>query len=181
MDRDDSGWLSFYELYRPFIAKQLATYPKLRDRADDIAHEVMLVVFKELGEWQRGRTGSFRKWLRIVTKYRVHEMLRSNEKFPELLSDAAALERELSDWDNPASLASQQWDSEHEKRLLNYAMKIVKQDVEPQTWAAFERYALNGESPKSVAESLNCEINSVYLAKTRITRRLKKEVEGLNN
>ena len=175
----EQDWLRFYETYRPFIAKQLRTFPGLQNDADDIAQEVMLIVRKEVGGFDRQRLGSFRCWLRNVTLNQIRGALRSRKRHAVCMGDAPELEARLSEWSDPASIASKRWDEEHDQRIYEQAMIAVKRQVNETTWQAFEQYVLQGKDPHRVSEELQISLDSVYLAKSRITRRLRDEIAGL--
>jgi RNA polymerase sigma-70 factor (ECF subfamily) len=71
------------------------------------------------------------------------------------------------------------WDREHDQHVVASLMKRVQHDFEPETWQAYQRYALGGESARQVAEALGMSLNSVLLAKSRVLKRLRQEVAGL--
>ncbi len=58
-------------------------------------------------------------------------------------------------------------------------MEMIRHDFQESTWKAFELYVLVGKEAKAVAEQLDVSVNSVLLAKSRVTRRLRDEAEGL--
>jgi RNA polymerase sigma-70 factor (ECF subfamily) len=57
-------------------------------------------------------------------------------------------------------------------------MKLVQQDFTPATWQAFSRLVLEGTSPSEVAAELGVSINTVLLAKGRVLKRLRSELDG---
>lgn len=58
-------------------------------------------------------------------------------------------------------------------------MKIVQQDFTPTTWQAFSRLVLEGASPAEVAAKLGLSANAELLAKGRVLKRLRSELDGL--
>ena len=58
-------------------------------------------------------------------------------------------------------------------------MRRVRGDFAPATWQAFLRHALEGVAAADVAAELGLSLNSVLLAKSRVLKRLRGELEGL--
>jgi RNA polymerase sigma-70 factor (ECF subfamily) len=56
---------------------------------------------------------------------------------------------------------------------------LIQREVEDHTWQAFWRVVVDGQSPADVAAALGIRVNSVYLAKGRILRRLREEFGDL--
>jgi hypothetical protein len=79
--------------------------------------------------------------------------------------------------DDPASQQTQIWNRQYDQIVLRQLLATVESHFEPTTWKAFCRVALDGEEPKRVAEELQISLNSVFLAKSRILRRLRVEEE----
>ncbi len=151
-DSQSPEWSKFLKLYLPFIAGQIRKYPLLKDWEDDIIQEVLMAVAGSIPHWKPGMPGGFRCWLRMTTRHRILETLRKSKRFPMTPAQIESLECELSQWEDPASLASQQWDEEHDQYLLSRAMRRVRRRVDPKTWAVFEELQLNEKSPAQVAQ-----------------------------
>jgi RNA polymerase sigma-70 factor, ECF subfamily len=174
----NEDWQRLLTLYRPFILHQVRSYSDLVDYADDITQEVMMVLMRELPVFQRQRTGSFRNWLRGITVNQLRMAARKVRRQPTA-GDSSALEQQINDLADPASQASKRWDEEHDRNVLRRIMDSIRHDYQDSTWQAFELYVLHEKAPKAVAEELGISLNSVLLAKSRITRRLRDEAAGL--
>jgi RNA polymerase sigma-70 factor (ECF subfamily) len=55
----------------------------------------------------------------------------------------------------------------------------MKSDFEPATWKACWASVVEGRPAAEIAEELEISVNSVYLAKSRVVRRLRRELDGL--
>lgn len=175
----EDDWKKLTILYRPFIAGVARGYPALASQSDDITQEVMLVLMRELPRFQRHRTGSFRSWLRGITVNQLRIALRKSKKFKQAESGGRAIEEQLDELADPASIAAQKWDQEHDRIVLERIVQIVKGDFKEVTWRAFQRYAIDNQPPAAVAQELSVSLNSVLLAKSRVLRRLREEAAGL--
>jgi RNA polymerase sigma-70 factor, ECF subfamily len=175
----DDDWQRLIAMYRPFILQRIRTYEDLAEHADDITQEIMMVLMRELPVFQRQRTGSFRAWLRGITVNQLRMAARRIRRQPKATGGASTLEQQIDDLADPASQASQRWDEEHDRNVLRKIMEAIRHDFQDSTWQAFEGYVLQEKAPKTVADELGITINSVLLAKSRITRRLREEADGL--
>ena len=59
------------------------------------------------------------------------------------------------------------------------ALAELKGRVQPETYVAFEMYAIQGRPVQDVAKFLNLSISSVYTAKSRCISTLKEIIENL--
>lgn len=58
-------------------------------------------------------------------------------------------------------------------------MEVMQQEFQPTTWKACWEHVVGGRPAIDVARELNITPNAVYLAKSRVLRRLRQELEGL--
>jgi RNA polymerase sigma-70 factor (ECF subfamily) len=88
----DEDWQRLLTIYQPFIEVQVRRYPQLAEEVDDVVQNICMVLVRELPEFQRQRTGSFRKWLRLVTVNQLRITARKLKNRPRPESDIGALE-----------------------------------------------------------------------------------------
>lgn len=174
----NDDWQKLLAIYRPFITNVVRGYPTLESHAEDVAQEVMLVLLRELPNFERQRTGSFRAWLRNITINQIRAVQRKSKRFQQI-AEKEQMEDLLSQLAEPASEASRLWDLQHDQAVLRQIMLIVRNDFQPSTWTVFEKHVVQGEAAAKVAGDLGISINTVFLAKSRILRRLRSEAAGL--
>jgi RNA polymerase sigma-70 factor, ECF subfamily len=175
---DSAAWQRLDELYRPLIRRWLLSDPALRDEAEDIVQEVMQVLVLQIPGFQRQRTGSFRKWLRVVTVHRLQAHQRSRRTRPQALG-APSEECPLLQLADPHSEITRLWDAEHDRHVLRRLMELIEPQFEPATIAAFRRVAFDGIPPARAAAELGVSLNAVLIAKSRVLNRLRQEAQGL--
>ena len=56
---------------------------------------------------------------------------------------------------------------------------IQRQHIRPVRWSAFRRVVLESQKPARVAADLGISVNAVLLAKSRVLRQLRREMDGL--
>lgn len=171
--RDDSiAWSKFVELYTPLIDCWIGQLGfKDPDRAD-LVQEVFVVLLGKVSNFQYDHSGSFRGWLRTITLNKCRDLLRrQNRKHePQLLEKI-----ELACQDDTDLLTQH----EYRQYLSNAALKLMKRHFSLQTWQACWEHVAEGKPAKEVAEKLNISENAVYLARGRVLKRLREELDGL--
>jgi DNA-directed RNA polymerase specialized sigma24 family protein len=63
---------------------------------------------------------------------------------------------------------------QYELEMLEEAMSLVKNQVEPHTWDAYVRTAVRGEKAPTVAAALGLPVANVYKAKSNVMKMVKK-------
>lgn len=175
----DADWQELIDIYRPFMYQRISAYPLLVSQADDIVQEILLVLVRELPAFERRRDGSFRTFLRGIVLNQLRYATRKVQKTPLVAGQFEKLNDHLEQLADPNSQITAEFDRQHDQAVFRHAAEIVKGEVKANTWQAFEKHAINGEQAATVAEQLGVSINVVLLAKSRLTRRIKEEIQGL--
>jgi RNA polymerase sigma-70 factor, ECF subfamily len=172
-----AGWQRLVSIYTPLIQSWLHRQGVAGADAEDLGQEVLAVVVRELPNFHRdGRTGAFRRWLRLIAVHRLRDFWRARQSRPPAVGG--------SDWDaklhqveDPESDLSRLWDREHDQHVARGLLAYLEPDFEPSTWAAFRRVVLDGVKPADAAAELGVSVNAVLIAKSRILRRLRQEFQ----
>jgi RNA polymerase sigma-70 factor (ECF subfamily) len=174
----DDDWRRLYDLYRPLLCVWVARAGVPATDVDDLVQDVLLVVCRKIGGFERRGKGAFRAWLRTILAYRVRDYLRG-QKYRPTASGGSDFLRRLDELESPDTALSQLWDREHDQHVAAALVQRVQGDFTPATWEAFRRHAMEGKSAVRVAEELGLSLNSVLLAKSRVLKRLRQELTGL--
>jgi RNA polymerase sigma-70 factor, ECF subfamily len=70
-------------------------------------------------------------------------------------------------------------ESEYRRGLARRALEVMQANFEPTTWRSCWELVVCGKSAAEVSRQLGLSINAVYVAKCRVLRRLREELEGL--
>ena len=175
---DDTSWQELFELYSPLIQGWLRRHGTELNDADDVAQDVLTVVYRRLREFDRQRTGSFRNWLRTITINCLRDHWRGQKQTPKATGESnfVQLLSELSDATSPLTQA---WNEEHDRHVTQLLLSRIKHEFRETTWEAFERFALKNEDPDEIAAQLEITPNAVYIAKSRVLKRMREVGEGL--
>jgi RNA polymerase sigma-70 factor (ECF subfamily) len=181
LDAGDAGdsWTRLDRLYRPFLLSWFFAHGVPHEDAQDLTQEVMTVVIKDLKDFAHpGRVGAFRTWLRGVCLHRLQGYRRSRQLHGAAVggTDFQAQLREVADLgDNPAEA----WDRDHDVQILRQLLANLVNDFEEKTIRAFHRLLFDGVAAPQVAAELGMSLGAVYIAKSRVLRRLRAEANGL--
>ena len=176
--RDHEAWVEFVILYEPVIYRMLKKFGLQDADALEVMQELLLAVSRSVDRWSPGQEyGSFRGWLRRVTRNLVVNWLRRRKRqlvTTSLDLDALLIERESIEGDE-----SRQFDSEVHRSLFHRASDQVRIEVQPQTWQAFWEVAVSGREVNDVAVRLGLTAGAVRVAKCRVIARLRDAVDKL--
>src|SRR5205814_1635422 len=92
---------------------------------DDLIQDVLMVVVRRVGEFDRRGPGAFRAWLRGILANHLRKFFRTRDAAPAVDLDDIAAE----------SVLGQQWDREHDEHHAARALRAVECDFAPATWA----------------------------------------------
>jgi RNA polymerase sigma-70 factor (ECF subfamily) len=173
--KDDSAnslaWSRFTHIYTPLLMRWVMRMGMRHDEAVDIVQEVMLALMVRLPSFQYDANSSFRAWLRTVTRNKTRDYLRRNEvrRRHETL-------KKLESTDEASAVFT---DAEFHQALSRRALEIMKQEFEETTWRACWEATVEARKADDIAAELGISVNAVYLAKGRVLRRLRQEMEGM--
>jgi RNA polymerase sigma-70 factor (ECF subfamily) len=177
-DPSEDDWLRLDDLYRPLLRAWVARAGVPASDADDLAQDVLLVLFRKIAGFERRGPGAFRAWLRAILANELRDYFCAQKNRPIATggSDFQSWLRELESHD---SALSRLLDREHDDHVVASLLRTVQGDFAPVTWQAFLRHVQEGAPAGQVAEALGLSLNSVLLAKSRVLKRLRQEAAGL--
>ena len=152
--------------------------------AADVVQDVFIAIAKRIGSFERQRNqGSFRSWLATITRNRIRDSFRKQQRSPGGVGGTEALNR-LNQVTSPPIPTDEDLDesisvASLDAYLPQQVLQIVKAECDQRTWQAFWLTAVMGDAAKDVAERLEMNVASVYQAKSRILRRLRQRLDEL--
>ncbi len=178
--QDQDAWRRLVRLYGPLVDFWIRRTGLLQPAdANDLFQDVFLAVARAVGRFSKDRPGdSFRGWLRTITRSKVadHHRQRGFEFRAAGGSDAQQRFEELAD--SPPD----ETDESNEICALRFrAVEMLRGQFEEKTWRAFWRVTVEGHAVKDVASDLRVTPSAVRLAKSRVLRRLREELRGLES
>ena len=168
---DEISWDEFYLKYAP-IVKALAKFKGLdANAADDVCQQVMLQFFKQSKTFKFDpNIAKFRTYFGRIVNAKIANYYR---KRGEVSSDEP---EEIPVDSEEGNLFMNEW----RKTVLKEAEQVLKQRVAPETFQAYELYAVQNRPVKKVAEYLDCTENQVYQAKKRCFAMMREILLAMN-
>jgi RNA polymerase sigma-70 factor (ECF subfamily) len=142
------------------------------DDAADLVQDVLTKLTSQLPTFSYDpNRKNFRGWLKTIT----FNACRDRQRRPKAADGQSTLLSELAD----DSALSELWEAEFQRNLVNHALRIMKTDFNETTWKACWETAVEGRAAKDVAAELGMTEPAVYMAKSRVLRRLRDELKEL--
>lgn len=171
---DGQAWERIVECYGPMVCYWLRDAGLESESVPDVAQEVFAAAYRGLGRMRRDRDfGSFRGWLRTITRRKLTNYARRRQK----LISGSHVAIHLQNLEFPQDSEDS---ADHDKKLLFEQIEaFIRQEFSEQHSDAFFAITLNGHCPAEVAVRMGLTRNSVYLACSRIRRRVREEFAGM--
>jgi RNA polymerase sigma-70 factor (ECF subfamily) len=175
--KDRLAWREFVGVYAPLIH----AYGRRRGLQDsdaaDLTQEVLYRVARASSafEYDPAR-GSFRGWLLAVTRNELRKMAARHARQASGAGDTDILrlleqQADASDEDG--------WEREYRWNLFQWAANKVRVEFREPTWQAFWRTAVLAAGIDQVARDLGLSPGAVYVARSRVTARIRQEIEAV--
>lgn len=171
-----AAWRELVDLYGPLVDGWCRRAGLPEASRADVGQEVFLAVHRGISGFDPAHPrATFRGWLWTITRNAVLQWLRRSEPAGPGGSTAMARLANLPDeWsvagDEPPS------SPDESASLLRRALDQIRPSVQPQSWEAFWNTAVLGRPAPEVAEDLGLTAAAVRQAKSRILRRLRRQL-----
>ena len=162
------SWARFVNLYTPLLFYWGRRLGLQETDAADLVQDVFALLVKKLPRFDYQRDRSFRGWLRTV----MYNQWRK-KRAERLVTDAG-----LSGMADPAP-ATDVGEVEFQQQLTVRALQLMQTEFQPSTWKACWETVVCDRPAAEVACELGMSVNAVYLARGRVLRRLRQELEGM--
>ena len=112
----------------------------------------------------------------MITRHKVGDFYRRSKR-QDIAAGGSDARQRLAQIPADDPISSPEWDPSMEAGILyRRVFDFIQSEFEESSWRAFQRVAVDGVKPKAVAEELGISVNAVYLAKSRILRRVREEL-----
>ncbi len=179
---DVQAWQEFSDVYAP------ALYSLARRRglqpadAEDVAQETLFAVARAIERFEPNRERArFRTWLARIARNMIADFCAGKLKRPltQLISDS---------WLQSAGNASHrsadpiddEFSQEYRSALFQLAARRVQARVSEITWRAFYQTSIESLPPVDVAKQLGMPLGTLYVARCRVLKLLREEVQDLD-
>ncbi len=175
---DDEVWNELDARCRPIIVGFARRLGLREEDAADVAQETLT---RFLGSYRRGgydrKQGRLRSWIMGIAKHVIADTYRSKADRRDWRGHSGL--DMLADDEHLTAI----WESERKLTIVARAMKEVRANsrTSKKSIQAFEAVAFHQRSPDEVANELGMTRHDVYVAKHRLTERLREIVARLTS
>ncbi len=175
---DEDGWRRLVRLYEPLVLRWCRRMGLAEANASDVSQEVFQAVTKQIGEFRHARPAdSFRAWLYGITRNKARDVWRKQANSPAVIGGSTIqhwFQQMPDQYDADSKDAPQEF-----QEVLRRAMDLVRVEFTETSWKAFWQVTIEGRKPADVAVDLEISVGAVYIAKSRALKRLREELDGL--
>ena len=182
-DSQHVRWSEFVARYRPMMETFLRErFPSVE--ADDVIQETFLALWKVLPSYhyEPDEKGHFRNYLTGILRNKALRQLRKERK-EALVADKLRRPATAESGRAGSLLPAADDESSWRETIFEIALRqfLADKSVADRTKRIFERTALNGESPETVAAAFKMTRHAVDQAKSRAMARLRTLVKELES
>jgi RNA polymerase sigma-70 factor (ECF subfamily) len=178
--RDQSAWERLVELYAPLVFEWCLRSGLQHADAADLGQEVFVAVARKINDFRRDRPGdTFRGWLFTITRNKIRDRRHPPGTIGAGGSDIQRQMHDVPGLNEDDADSSDRNEPREDKILLHRAIGLVRREFESRSWDAFWRTFVDDEPAAEVAAALGMTPNAVYVAKSKVLRRLREEYETL--
>ncbi len=175
---DDAAWSSIDRRYRPSVTGMARRLGLSDADAADVSQETMVRVLREYreGRYDRER-GRLRTWILAIARTKIADVHRKRSVRKEARGDSAMIsipsDAEMEDL----------WTTERRLVILREALADLQASskLSDHVVRAFELLVFHHRSVADVSRELEMTANDVYLARSRIAKKLKDIVQQIES
>lgn len=179
---DQQAWREFFDLYWRLIYSVARRAGLGEAEAQDVVQETMMVVAKEMPGFRYDPSrGSFKAWLHTVIRGRLSRHWRKAVRVRRLETRTESDEEFDDAAEEPAAPPEFEavWQTEWEQNLIKAALRGVQAKVSPRQYLLFSLATLKEVPTNVITERYEASRTQIYLAKLRVGRLFKRELERL--
>ena len=174
----ESVWHEFSQQYEPAVYRFGRKRGLQHEDAVELTQQVMFNVMKAAKKWAQNEPPEhFRGWLKRIASNQLINMVTRDARHRGK-GGSAVHSIELAP-DSVDRQTEKLWQTEQQRSILRTAAANIREEFAADSWSAFERTLLGGESVESIATELGKTAGAIYAARARIMKRLKIEAKKL--
>lgn len=167
---DAEAWLRLVKAYGNLVCWWCHKGGIPAQDVDDVSQDVLAGVAASLSNFQHK---SFRGFLWRVTYNKIQDYWRTRNRHP-VAAGGSSIQEVLSNIEVESSQSVGVVDTAT-RIVFDSIVQLVREEFSERDWQVFWEYAVDGKNATSVAESHDITRNQVFLAKSRILRRIRSQ------
>ena len=175
------SWEEFFHTYWELIYNVARRAGLSEADAQDIVQETVLKVHNSLDRFEYNRKrGTFKGWLRTVTRSRLNDFFKKQQRRPALNQPLEAAGDELQNLEDPEGPEIEKiWDEEWSKNLIQSALNRTKKLSSPKQFQIFKCHYIDEWTVRETCRTLGVNAAQVYMAKQRVGKIFREAIETL--
>ena len=163
----EESWREFFDTYWRLIYHNARKAGLSDEDGQEVVQETMIALTKNIADFRYNPARcSFKTWLLNLTRWKILDRLRLNEK---VLKDQQNFRAQIQERIEKA------WDEDWRLNVTEEALRRVQDQASPRLVQAFVTHVIQGRSAAETSKLLRMSVATVYLACYRIRRLIKKE------
>jgi RNA polymerase sigma factor (sigma-70 family) len=175
-EADPSAWHEFVARYQPLLVGFGVRLGLAESDAADAAQGTLAAFLKDFraGKYERGR-GRLSSWMIGIARHQIESLRREAARRAGWRGESGFID--LRNDATPTKI----WDQERRREVLDEAMRRLRSSggLAERTVRAFELVAIRGVPPEDAARDCELSVDEVYVARHRVTRRLRELVSEI--
>ena len=175
------SWEEFFHTYWELIYNVARRAGLSEADAQDIVQETILKVHNSLDQFEYNRKrGTFKGWLRTVTRSRLNDFFKKQQRRPALNQPLEEAADELQNLEDPEGPEIEKiWDEEWNRNLIQAALSRTKKLSSPKQFQIFKCHYIDEWTVRETCRTLGVNAAQVYMAKQRVGKIFREAVETL--
>ena len=175
------SWEEFFHTYWELIYNVARRAGLSEADAQDIVQETILKVHNSLDRFEYNRKrGTFKGWLRTVTRSRLNDFFKKQQRRPALNQPLEETADELQNLRDPEGPEIEKiWDEEWNRNLIQAALSRTKKLSSPKQFQIFKCHYIDEWTVRETCRTLGVNAAQVYMAKQRVGKIFREAVETL--
>mgnify|MGYP002843362427 FL=1 len=175
------SWEEFFHTYWELIYNVARRAGLSEADAQDIVQETILKVHNSLDRFEYNRKrGTFKGWLRTVTRSRLNDFFKKQQRRPALNQPLEEAADELQNLEDPEGPEIEKiWDEEWNRNLIQAALSRTKKLSSPKQFQIFKCHYIDEWTVRETCRTLGVNAAQVYMAKQRVGKIFREAVETL--
>lgn len=176
------AWERLVRLYSPLIYRWCRRSGVPPEDAADLLQDVFTAVMLHLPGFRReSPEDSFTAWLATITRNKIRDFFRRRQRrLPARGGSSAQAALAQVAQEDATTDVTVEADAASTALLSQRVLHVIQSEFERRTWQAFEQTALENRRAADVAQDLQMSVAAVYMAKSRVLRRLREVLAELN-
>lgn len=173
------AWERLVNLYSPLVHYWCRRMRLPEQDMPDVFQQVFQSVASHIGKFRKEEANdTFRGWLRVITRNKVRDHYRRNNRQPDAAGGTEAQLR-FSQLADPLvdEIDADEPDAEENHvygEVLRSALETIEHQFQQRTWRAFWLTVVENRTPAEAGEQLDMRPGTVRVAKSRVLAKLRE-------